>query len=555
MTATTKAVAGGKTSKLRFHHGMALKRIAEMYPTLVDMLLEEVQNAVDAGATRISVSVNQKTGSITINDNGEGVTIEKFEQALQSICVSIKEAGKFGRFGIGLISPLGKCRKFRFTSCPAERGGVYREWEFVSDEICNKEIIEGIPYRERRDLVFRQEGASQGVPWRTSVQIEGFTSDRVVSKISPESLGVSIVDRYGVVMRRNKVAVSIDLVEKDGTRHSKEIKATQWSGTELPEVRISEKDAGETIFRLYQARRTAHGRKGRVLIGEANDDFRIDFKTFAAGAQSWLSNEAVEILNSGIFEGEILSSKAKLHASRRSFDTDIALVGLCSAVDEWYKHHGRALHKKISNDRRDERHQQLALRSLKVLEALFRNPESEFLRDLFKRARVGSVGPGHAEVPDRKVIGPEDAKSLAVQGQHKDGKGQGKASGSPEKENPDHHPVTVTGPSGKQRTAVRSNSLGLRIAHDQIKGFDQLWTFDPATGTLFFNTLHPAWARCEGRDGDLMRLQETVAIQALVLQVMPEEMKVSAELYQQQLVWPTVFLIKEGDKLAGRQKF
>ncbi len=554
MTTTKKTATGGR-SKLRFHHGTALRRIADMYPTLADMLLEEVQNAIDAGATRISISVNQKTGFITISDNGDGATIAKFEKALQSICVSIKDAGKFGRFGIGLISPLGKCKRFRFISSSQEDGGVYREWDFVSDAICKKEVIDSIPYKTRPDLTFRQEGKSGGVPWRTMVQIEGFTSERVVAKMSPESLGVDIVDRYGVVMRRNKVTVSIELVDKDGNKHAKEIRATQWSGAELPEVLIHDSDAGATKFRLYHARRTAMGRKGKVLVGESNDDFRIDFRTFAAGAGDLLPKEVVDILTSGIFEGEILTSKAKIHVTRRSFNTDISLVGFCSAIEQWYKGTGKNLYKMIASERRDERNQALGLRSLMVLEGLFRNPENDFLRELFKRIQVGSIGAGHTPIAKKKVIGLEKDNSLSTQGQgKKDGKGGSGGGGASEKEKDDHHPITVTGPSGRQRKAVRSNSLGLRISHDQIKGSDALWTFDKETGTLFFNTLHPAWARCEGSDGDLMRLQEAVAIQALVLQTMPEDMMVQAELYQAQLVWPTVFLIKEADKLAGRRK-
>ena len=81
--------------------------VAKSYPYLLDVILETIQNAIDSGATRIAIAVDQKKRSVDIVDNGVGATKSKFEEALQSVCQTMKMRDKLGQFGIGLISPLG----------------------------------------------------------------------------------------------------------------------------------------------------------------------------------------------------------------------------------------------------------------------------------------------------------------------------------------------------------------------------------------------------------------------------------------------------------------
>ena len=113
-------------AKLSLHIGRALLQVASAYPTLRKVIAEATQNALDANASKIIIDVNLKDRQVTIQDNGDGVSEEAFNEAIQMICESRKLLGtdqkKLGRFGIGLIAGLGKCKEFCFISRPKGRG-------------------------------------------------------------------------------------------------------------------------------------------------------------------------------------------------------------------------------------------------------------------------------------------------------------------------------------------------------------------------------------------------------------------------------------------------
>ncbi len=136
---------------VNFPAGKILVRLANEYPFVLLVILENVQNALDANARNVSVRINQKTSCITVRDDGDGVSVSGFQEALQSVCESAKSRGKLGQFGIGLISPLGKCERFTFTSSPRDKD-EFREWTFNTAEIEASKDMPNIPRRSRSDL-------------------------------------------------------------------------------------------------------------------------------------------------------------------------------------------------------------------------------------------------------------------------------------------------------------------------------------------------------------------------------------------------------------------
>lgn len=108
---------------LKFHQGEALMRLAStIYHTLQEAILEAVQNSIDADATAIEIVIDRKARILVISDNGTGITPKRLNDALTSIAMSVKPEGKYGRFGLGFISFLGKAHWHKFVS--ATRGGI-----------------------------------------------------------------------------------------------------------------------------------------------------------------------------------------------------------------------------------------------------------------------------------------------------------------------------------------------------------------------------------------------------------------------------------------------
>jgi hypothetical protein len=545
------------SSAMDFFHGEAFMRIANAYPTLHDILLENVQNSLDIGAKNVEIRINYKKRYAHVRDNGDGVTKSEFEQALVQVCKSRKEMGKLGRFGIGLISPLGKCEKFRFISSPrSNRKQGYLSWSFVTDEIrcCGKNV--SIPWSERKDLIFFTDSkpkdikSFQVIQWKTSLEISNFSMDKRISHVEMKKLKEDILDRYEKTMRRNEAIISIIIIGKNGREESEEFQARKYTGKKLDEITIHEKDAGDVSFDLYISPRTEKGRKGKVLVGESKNDFRFPFAMFAKSLDDDLiAPEVVEALNSGLFEGEITGEKVELHSSRRKFEINDALVGFCAAIDQWYRNNGANHIQKAKEAHKEKRYQQLGIRSLKVLNGMLKNEAFKKMNEVFDLFARGNIGSHHAE---KKIIGEQEEPSLSPGGK-KTGKFEGGQTdlSNPEKDKPKHHPTSVLGPEGRKRKIVKNDSLGLQFGHDDLDSRD-LWELDIQDGTLWFNITHPDWVECDKNDRHIMQLQEYVAIQVLTLYSFPEEQRESQEKIVHGLVKPYIFLIKNSDTLAER---
>lgn len=100
------------------HAGNAVANYSKIYPTLMASLKEMIQNGIDQDAKVIFVGINLDNRQVIVADNGSGTSRAGFEKALINIGFSIKEPGKLGEFGLGLVSPLDKCDHYTFSSVP-----------------------------------------------------------------------------------------------------------------------------------------------------------------------------------------------------------------------------------------------------------------------------------------------------------------------------------------------------------------------------------------------------------------------------------------------------
>lgn len=552
---------------LRFHHGQALLKTAGYYPTLLGMVLEVVQNGIDSNAKNIWLSVNMKTRIISIRDDGEGASDAQFRQALNQVGMTMKDDSKLGQFGYGLICPLGKCKKFVFTSCSGSRGSNrFNEWTFVCDDIVATAQDVEIPKRERPDLVFSRTPKKTQVNWRTEMRVEGFMKDSRLSKIDQESLTMAIQERYSKAMKKRSVVIFAHITDASGVGQNWEIKARRYMGSALPPFKYVDRDSGKTTFEILWAPKGVRGYRGQVLIGEAGNDFLFPFTEFVrTTAADFLQAEVVDALKSGIFEGEILTEKAKLLPDRKSFEKNDALVGLCIAIEQWYAEVGSAHYTEARSARRDERYQLLGVRSLRVVQNLLLLPEFKELAKVVANFKQGTFGLGHSSV-DTDHVGFQEGTSLST---HKTGMKQDPEAevtpkwkqvddtGEGHKPIQSHHPFSVLGPKGKTRVVVKNDSIGLQFCYD-METSSRLWELDTSTGILYFNKRHPVWVWTDENGGDsaLMRLQEYITIQALLMETVPEEQKEArewVELVMNDELSAMVKLLVMGDKLAGRR--
>jgi len=543
-----------KSSRLRMHQGQAILKIAHTYGSLLSMILEVLQNAIDSGAQNIWLRIDNKKRAITVQDDGSGASIKKFEEALLSVCQTVKKKDKLGRFGIGLICPIGKCDRFLFTSSvKGER--TYNQWEFVSSSIVAQQDDIDVP-RTVQDALKFSRIPTKGMPWRTEMRIESFRADlRVQRDLEKERLTREVQDRFTPAMRKGNTVIHATIVNDAGEKDSWEIKPQEYRGAAIGEHKQKDR-TGETVFRLYVSQRKGRGWSGRgVSIGEAMNDFRLDFKMFAqSNASAFLSDETIRNLQAGIFEGEILSSGIALRPDRVSFEQNTALETFCSHINTWVAEVGVLHVEEARSETRAERYQQTGIASLRALSMVFE--KYPILAEIVSGFKLGNVGIHHSEV-DAEAIEKQKNKSLSI---HSAGTPRAETIEHKATENPykseskeGHSPLTVQGPKGAKRTLVKDDSVGLQFSYEGLEGSLRLYELDTQRGILTFNVRHPLWTQAEeGGDRGLMQFQEMIAIFALSLQAFPDTLRPTVEAFAVEDYFPPmVFLQVFGDRERG----
>lgn len=568
---TTRAPDEGR-SEVRFSQGMALFYLAEKYDLLEDVVCEAIQNALDANATWIKIQYNLSRLMLQQFDNGDGASVGKFDAALQQICSTQKTEDKLGRFGIGVISPLGKCAQFTFTSCAKDGPDGYNMWTFDSNEIKAQEEEVTVP-RERLNAAFSREGGNPNQPgrsffnWRTRVQMFDVTQDKFVSRFSIDSIEQRLYESYNKRMIDLGVVIEFEILDGKGKNkrvlEQREVRGRKFRGKKLSSYTYKDPDTGATtIFDLGVAPLAGKTREGKIKLGEMKNAFRLGIGTLMHfGVGKMIRPEAIEALMSGNFEGEIIDSAISLHVSRKSFVKNDALVGLGIAIEAWYEAAGKKLMEGFNEESRDERYQRIGESSARVFDAMLRDPRFASLRDMFKtNVSTGTVGRGHAEIDGRNVLGKHPHKSVVAHGSTpgntREGRGDNDHSGgNPTHDAPGHTPTVVRGPRGQRRIKVRGDSQGPQIVYDFEGSISpKLWDFEFHDGALVLNTLHPLWAGLEGKNGEarLGRFQEKIFSFVLEYAKAPETWRPMLRSFSEDLFKHEAFLALHADKIAGR---
>jgi len=517
---------------IQFNKGQALLHLASMYPTMLEVLLELVQNAIDTDvqANQVWIKINYGTGFISVKDNGKGTSISHFNEALATVAnQGRKGENSLGRFGIGNMSPLGKCQKWTFTSCPHPQVDMFTQWVFNSKDLIHSAENLRVPIVKMETLTSNrnQGGGRTHVEWRTEVAMHNISKDKLINSIPIDTLVGSIQDRFPAVMRRNNVRISIEIVHRDGSVEKRQnVSAPRFTGRPLPEIVLNSPVAGQITFRLFAVNASRRKQKPapHVLFGMVGNDFRFPAHLFVRYAEELIGDDLSGALTGGLFEGEIVAERVTLQANRKAFAKNDALTDLIVHLSLWWDEHGSKYATEAREARQEQRLQDLGVRSMQVLEQLIKSgqnsPLVEALRYFKAAPQRASVGMPTQGVGDGVV---QTSTSTSGTGAPPSGEGGTRSGGS--RHDPRH---SVQGPTGKPRVAAKSAQLGLQFVHESLDSPD-LWKLDPNTATLIFNIRHPLWSLCDDKgDTAVMKLQEIIAIEALTLQTMSDSVRMAA---------------------------
>ncbi|MFZ1300997.1 MAG: ATP-binding protein, partial [Candidatus Microsaccharimonas sp.] len=489
-------------SEVNFHRGNTLLRLSNTYPSLLQTVIEAIQNGIDGEATRIFVGIDMRTHRVSIADNGKGVDVFTFEKALGSVGQTIKAAGKLGRFGLGLVSPLNKCRRFTFTTSPANgTGRTSTRWTFEAQEISTHHKDLKIPRQTLNGTpgvfnVFREYLVGEfKVLYRTVVNMDRVTEDKVISIMDLDELESETLSKLGNAMRRSlkPIKILVVLLDDKGRLQRREITASDFTGEKLPPLVYQDNDAGKVTISLYRAQRRSGQRRGLVSVMEADSPSSIsmhDFSRQARMMKEWKDDTkgAIAALASGYFEGSISADKITLSPERSKFENNAALHGLYSVLWLWYEEHGKSQFQNEQDVSRENRYQELGLQSQQRIKDILNQPAGErILAALHASVKFGRLGNGHSSPTSGKPDGIEPIPSVRI--------GQGgagvprkptavpqppKATEPPkpkERDRPGDTPFGATGPRGTNRRLVQGDSQGLWYEHSDLATSSRLWEF------------------------------------------------------------------------------
>lgn len=529
-------------SVIDFHRGNVLMAIARTYPSLPLTLIEMMQNGIDADATRIFVVVDMINRTVVVADNGMGTDRASFDTALGQVGMSQKDTSKLGRFGRGLVSPLGKCKTFTFTSRQRGTNNVLM-WTFKGDEIANQHHELRIPCDESQVRMPRLPktyskfyGEEFSQDWNTVIQLHGLVKDVATTVVDLDELESDVRTKLGRRMHELGVRIRVVLIDKTTSSH-RDIDPVVYTGEKLEVVTMHDSAAGDVQFELYRSVKLAGKRNGQVSAMEMDGNYMISMQELMrqARARRLLDSNvtaAFEALTSGYFEGVIKCKNIVLAPERTKFEYNDALIGFFVVISDWFATYGQELMETEQEVVRERRYQDLGLRSQERLKALLTDPANARIRAaLLETVQVGRLGLGHVDPTSGQPSELEGDSSLRI-GQGGAGVSKTDRGGSTSRPNrkrgpdrPGDLPLGTTGPGGRRRRLVAGDSQGLWFEHSPLFANSHLWEFDIVRGVLTFNIKHPIWERLDETKGKhlaknakwIMLLQEWLSFEVLLL--------------------------------------
>lgn len=532
---------GTSVSELGFHQGNTLWKLANTYTSLPHTINECVQNAIDGMAERIFVVIDYKTRRVIVADDGDGVSKLQFERALVSVGQSIKTADRLGRFGLGLISPLNKCKSFTFMSAPVTDHSSGK-WVFNGQAIKNQSGNITVPYEKVRGLpmlsaTLRQYATGRfNVAYRTKVTMNEVTTDRTITMIDLDEFEGDMLTKLGVRMRERAVQVRVVMIDGQGRVAQRDISASDYTGEKLPVTTLTDKDAGAVEIILYRAQKLAGKRHGLVTVAEMDNPAAVSMANVArqcrASGLKDLTEPMLQALTSGYFEGVIKCSGLTLHPNRTKFERNDGFTALMTALAIWYSDHGQKLYDDEQETSQERRYQELGLKSQEKIRDILNQPGHQHLLAGLETIQFGRIGQGHSTPTNGRPNGLEETGSTRV-GQG--GAGKPRTPGpkpqpprpprEPGKDRPGDTPFGVISSIGQNRRLVKGDSQGLWYEYSVLTGSSHLWEFDFRLGILTFNIRHPLWVKLDETKGRhlpknakwILQLQEWVTMGVLHL--------------------------------------
>jgi hypothetical protein len=540
------------TARVSFHAGNVVNRaVASTYPTLLAVVLELIQNALDAfegvrksDKNKVEVVIDVKQGFITSADNGNGCSRRTFREVVKKIGESIKSRGQMGEFGFGLFSPIGKCGEYTFTSIARDdkrrlgQRGVdgYLLYDFtplIKSEEAELEIPE-----------YNQDRFDREPPWWNTFTRMKRVDRRKLRQLRLADIVSEASTKFAHALEKRGVIPRIVYVNEEGQTQTALVEPQPFKGRKLPEVTLKGESCGRVRLQLFISEATGNPLFVRVDGG----DYRVSWKDFSRlDAVKAMRDEVVETLSAGYLGGEIIVQNAEYTADRHGLVEDDRLYDLLTIVDDWTWHQGRDLVDGVRASKEADRRTVIGRRALRLLRKLRdQNPQFAALCAAFRNALIS---PGHTGVGK---LGEEGTgvgtRKPPGEGKRPSGGGtrglRGENAGQ-------EHDVTEGNGGGKQ---AAKDQIGIRLSYEEDFGASRRhFNLDLTRGVVAINTSSTDYGAVW--DSDKVTKQEQYVLTILMLCIsvasLPEDARPAAIDYAETFFSMKVMEILQGESMMG----
>lgn len=499
--------------------GASVKNMAGKYK-FRDIIPENVQNALDANAKAVWVTVNHKNATISVRDNGDGVSIDEFNAASDQKGKTYKQDdNSVGQFNEGFLSPLGKCEYFTFTSKSkdSDPSEPYYRWTLVTEDIFESDVpvelnTEPIEYKFARNRP--KSDSSQSVPWRSEMMMYNF---KTTAPFDAHEILLECTRKYRVKMLSIDATLHLTVIDKSGKRTMNEFKAQKFAGKKL-KVWNKVDGENETRIELYHSIATDKSNPG-VRVSALKRQYDLPVSTLlnqeTCSAVLHQDKDLISALNSNIFQGKIESNLLVLKSTRDGFEEDERLLEFLEHLEAWWNEVGRTEFAKLQNNESLEIFYNCAKKAQDAFRKLTEDPEIRKLLENLRRSKPIGIGDGLIAEADKH------GDSVVLTG----------SEGPYETPEPTKRdPKTPPGkPGGKTwgianggTKAVTVSYRGLIIKESQELDSSTPWQIELASLTVFVNIEHQYYSRCYDvaaikREKAITDYQKKVLFQALSL--------------------------------------
>lgn len=462
-----------------FHYGRTLLHLADTYARPLQVILEMIQNAIDAEATSILVKIDGRRKLIFCADDGKGEDFEGIQARFQHISEQQKQ-GKMGHKGIGNLASLAISGGFLLTSRP--RLPFSRERYFTFE--LSREGLEGMADKvilgcKRQPKDFRPGSAYKlGTDFAISTLIIARNVNNTALRQLKDAVTIAqaIEGRFAPQILDKKIRVFIEA-------GSQRILAEPAAFPGEPQIAAIQTGYGTVRFVIYLNTKPVKKPRLSVVHGKT----KAEQSALPLYRDLLVEDAAKEVFESGYFQGDIYVPFGTLAPNRLEFIHDPELADLWGALGEYARSYGRPLLQRIAEEKKESKTQHVLLSALKKLEQyLAKHPD---LRTLFK----GLVSEGHFEAED----GSEKGKGRT----HPSTKRAPRQRQDEQREPPSReqkgrtHSIVIN--SGSQRRAIRGQ-IGIQVTwRDPNPEEGRDWCSKREGSVIVFNSLHPFWQRVE----------------------------------------------------------